>query len=30
MTAGGVVFMIVSWGSILGLCVFCFARLLKK
>jgi hypothetical protein len=30
LTWGGAVFMLASWGAILGLLVFCFSRLLGR
>ena len=29
-TTGGLVFMICSWGTITGLCAFCFYKVFKK
>ena len=29
-TTGGLIFMLASWAAITGLCVFCFAKVLKK
>lgn len=29
-TTGGLVFMLASWAFIIGLCAFCFAKVLKK
>jgi len=30
VTAGGWLFLILSWGSITGLLIFCFAKILRK
>ncbi len=30
MTIAGWVFLVASWGAILGLCVFCLSRTFKK
>ena len=29
LTTGGLLFMVLSWGAIVALCVFCFAKILK-
>ena len=29
LTAGGLLFMLLSWGGIVALCAFCFAKILK-
>lgn len=30
MTTGGVIFMVISWVCVIGLAVYCFARVLHK
>ena len=30
LTTGGLLFMVLSWGAIVALCVFCFAKILKN
>lgn len=30
LSTSGIIFMIASWAVIIGLCVFCFAKVFKK
>ena len=30
LTTGGLLFMVLSWGAIVALCAFCFAKILKN
>ena len=30
LTTGGLLFMVLSWGAIVALCVFCFAKIFGK
>lgn len=29
-STSGIIFMVASWASIIGLCAFCFAKVFKK
>lgn len=30
LSTSGIIFMVASWATIIGLCVFCFAKVFKK
>lgn len=30
LSTGGIIFMVGSWATIIGLCTFCFSKVFKK